>query len=62
MKITQIRSAGRYPPLSTARLAELAVPARRLYPTVKEEREKRVAQKRFNLHRTSIGKGGGLPS
>ena len=34
---------------------------KRLYPTVREEREREVLRKKFGLSRTAISKGGGMP-
>ena len=57
--ITIIRTNGPYPPLTEAELAARAVPSR-LYPTVREARENRQAQRAFGLDRTAIGRGGGM--
>ncbi len=59
--ITTILTNGHYPPLTEAQLADRAVPSR-LYPTVREEREKRQVQRAFGLDRTAIGRGGGMPN
>ena len=35
--------------------------SKRLYPTVREERERKVLKIKFGLTRTAIAKGGGMP-
>ena len=34
---------------------------KRLYPTVREERERKVLKNKLGLTRTAIAKGGGMP-
>ena len=34
----------------------------RLYPTVREERERKVLKSKLGLTRTAIAKGGGMPN